>query len=76
MTTHYAHNNGYTYDDSPVLKNLASHQTQEDLDKFERVPVAIRMMEAPPDGDFDSPTSSASATAPAVISCFCWLRRL
>lgn len=55
MTTRYAHKDGYTYDDSPVLKNLAGHRTQEDLDKFERISVAIRMMEAPPDGDFDYP---------------------
>jgi cell filamentation protein len=54
MTTRYAHKDAYTYKDSSVLKNKADHKTQEALDKFERLSVANRMVEDPPEGKFDN----------------------
>ncbi|ADU61433.1 MAG: Fic family protein [Pseudodesulfovibrio sp.] len=53
MTTRYAHKDAYTYENSSVLKNKAGHRDQEALDKFERLSVANRMVEDPPNGNFD-----------------------
>lgn len=53
MTTRYAHKDAYTYENSSVLKNKAGHKTQEALDQFERLSIANRMVEDPPDGNFD-----------------------
>lgn len=53
MTPRYAHRDAYTYENSSVLKNKAGHRDQEALDKFERLSVTNRMVEDPPEGDFD-----------------------
>jgi len=53
MTTRYAFDDVYTYDNSSVLKNKANHRTQEALDKFERLSNINRMVEDPPQGNFD-----------------------
>lgn len=53
MITRYSHDDVYTYDDSPVLKNKAGHKTQEALDRFERLSTTRRMLEDLPDGAFD-----------------------
>lgn len=53
MTMRYAHKDIYTYENSSVLKNKAGHETQEALDQFERLSVANRMVEEPPEGRFD-----------------------
>ncbi|GFM36214.1 Fic/DOC family protein [Desulfovibrio psychrotolerans] len=53
MTDRYAHRDGYTYPDSPVLRNKAGHTDQGALDKFERLSVTNRMVEDPPAGNFD-----------------------
>lgn len=53
MTTRYAHEDAYTYENSSVLRNKAGHETQEALDQFERLSVANRMVEEPPQGGFD-----------------------
>jgi cell filamentation protein len=53
MITRYAFDDVYTYENSTVLKNKANHRTQEALEKFERLSNINRMVEDPPQGNFD-----------------------
>lgn len=53
MPSRYSNNDPYTYDDSPVLMNKGNFCTEEELKEFELLCVTKRMVENPPDGDFD-----------------------